>query len=167
MMGLRGGAAKVIPRLLIKRAGEARILPAIESGLDAVAVAIQVLDDLVDWQADYRAGIYTWPIALALADGGPTEGRKVIDVETLRKDIFQSGKLFTILSKALDHLGEAKSHFGQLRSEFLCALVNCLWETVKGLRDDITRTNAKARELQSAEQMEAYIIQRLRPRAAH
>lgn len=64
-LGRKASLAKVSVSALATINKDRHLYPTIEQGLDHMAVGVQLLDDLVDWDEDLRSGRFTYPLYLA------------------------------------------------------------------------------------------------------
>jgi len=65
MLAKRGSLVKVCAAIFAELSGKWELLDNVEKGLDNLSVALQLVDDLVDWKCDLNNSIYNYPIVLA------------------------------------------------------------------------------------------------------
>ncbi len=99
MMARRAGLVKMIVWISAEKAGNGELLTSMEDALDNVAVGVQILDELLDWEEDYREQIYTWPICLALAGRNTSSGQRPTAL-VLQELIFGGSIVEKVLSVA-------------------------------------------------------------------
>lgn len=122
MMAKRGGAAKITAWVFANIARKQGLLPLAEQGIDAASTGIQIIDDLLDWEEDFRAEIITWPIVLALSNCGPRVYDNV-KLPNLRKAMYERTVVNTVLITAKRYFEKARNRFREIDAHKACELL--------------------------------------------
>lgn len=93
------------PLMMASATGALPKLPALESALDAFAVAVQIHDDLKDWRKDYRSGYYSRALVRSLETMGieAIEGDERPAEENVGYGLFYGGVAHEELTRALEY----------------------------------------------------------------
>jgi hypothetical protein len=104
----KAAALRVLAYALALASDRRQFLSALDATINNLVLADQLNDDALDWRADYQAGRYTLPVALALqAEGGPLEAGTTLSVEELGACLEQHGILAHMAEQAVAALKEA------------------------------------------------------------
>ena len=93
-------------------------LDEVENGLDATATGVQIMDDLLDWEEDLEAGIYTFPLVLAKENLSPTQ--------SVEHAINSPNVVIPVLCAAIESLTLGRRHFENVHAKSLVAFINAL-----------------------------------------
>jgi hypothetical protein len=122
MMGQKAALAKVSASALATLAGRRERLQDVELGLQAMAIGIQLLDDLKDWREDLQDGRYTYPLWLASAQT-PVEHPDRSDLE---HTMYTSAVCGDVLRKLNSHCYEARTVFQALHAKNMVSFLNSI-----------------------------------------
>lgn len=161
MIGQRASIQNICAVIYADVADEHGLLRELEQSLASVYIAVQLIDDLMDWRQDFKAGICTYPLQLACSQsreldemrlGGILASKKVMDkVLGLTRGHLQS---------ALDPLTACGAH----------ALAEIVVDTIGSLDDLIRHINVDelTRSPQTIIQDPAVIVRKyVAPRLQH
>jgi len=113
---------KVIPTAMAIKAHADERIPQLANALDSLAAALQLADDLLDWEQDYARGYYTWPLAEALAAERQEHSQLMKDDISER---FQHSVIIeTLLQQTIEWFQQAIIVLADLRCTEWVAFVN-------------------------------------------
>lgn len=101
MMGQKNAVMKSAAAALASASGKWDLLERLEPVIHDLSVCIQLIDDLIDWENDLKAGYYSHVVNRALATASSTE------VEQLREALIFRGVAAEIINLALEHFNRA------------------------------------------------------------
>lgn len=118
MMGQKSALINMSAALYASKTNKWEILDAVEAGLKKVAVGIQIMDDLFDWEEDEKAGINTYPLFLAK--------QHINSTTSLSESINSNVVLLNVLVAAKQYLTQAKNQFAPLGANSMIDFINLL-----------------------------------------
>ena len=131
-------------------------LEAVETGLQCTFLAVQLVDDLMDWESDLTAGIYTYPLWLAYSQANTLDPVSLATT-FLRNNIRRAS---TALTDALDQ-------FRFLHGTALVGLIDSLQLSLTQVLEELHDRSRTALELPGEYDIRKYIRTIIDPRLAH
>ncbi|MBU2441623.1 MAG: hypothetical protein KKA43_04790 [Nanoarchaeota archaeon] len=151
MLGKRGAMAKTSIALYADASNNDLPVLNLEKGVEEGAVAVQLCDDIFDWEKDLESGIYTQPIVLAYQESGNLNNHQI------ERAVFSSN-VFPVLVKT------ANSYLTRAGKRFELASASKLTSCVYRMRDNLTHLIEYLEELKGSG-IENNLTQRIRERA--
>lgn len=122
LMGQKAALVKVSASALATLADRRERLHDVELGLQAMAIGIQLLDDLKDWREDLQGGRYTYPLWLVSS----REPVGHLDQPGMGRAIYTSAVCGDVLRKLNGHCYEARAHFQSLHADNMVSFLNSM-----------------------------------------
>ncbi len=133
----------------------------VEVGLERLFLAVQLIDDLVDWESDLTSSIYTYPLCLAYARLS-TLSPAAIGAELLRGNIAD-----VIIQEATAALTEARRVFLRFDGTVILSLIDHLILSLSHVSCQISDDAAGIMQCPSDYDIRKYIRTIIDPRLAH
>ena len=141
IMGRRGGILRCAAHAYGACASRPELVPAVEQALLSGALAVQLVDDLLDWQDDLNDHIYTSPLVGALL----SLRRRTADdcnVDDIARALLVSGSANQTLDRASTALHNGRSILQRLGGHALSGLFQTLQFRLEELRGAISNLAA-------------------------
>lgn len=132
----RGGILRCAVRAYAAITGKEEVASIAETGLLKGALAVQLVDDLLDWDDDLRDEIYTAPLATALLALGK-HSRREVSFDDVARSLIESGAVDQTLERASVALHEGRRIFESIGGYSLAGLFGSLQFRVEELQQEI------------------------------
>ena len=136
MLGRRGAMAKTPIALYADASQNDSPVLSLEKGIEEGGIAVQLCDDIFDWEKDLASRIYTHPIVLAFQETGS------LDKQQIERTLFSS-KVFPSLINNINH------YLTRAKESFELASANKLGFCVQGMGDNLSYLAQYLGELES------------------
>src|ERR1035437_6034440 len=123
MQGTKSSLIKVSAALYASLTNRWGILDEIEIGLNAIATGVQIIDDLLDWEEDLGARIYTFPLVLGQ--------RNRIRGQSLAQSVNSPYVVTVVLRTAMDNLEIGKQHFEKVNASSMVSFIDALLRSIR------------------------------------
>jgi geranylgeranyl pyrophosphate synthase len=126
MLGQKSALIKMSAALYASLTNRWEILDTIEKGLISVATGVQIIDDLLDWEEDEKAKIFTYPLVLAKQH---CEAK-----QTLSESMNTSAVVLAVLKTATENLEQAKQSFKNVNAPSMVIFIDSLLQNLSTAR---------------------------------
>lgn len=137
VMGRRGGILRCAVHAYGACSGKPELVPRVEQALLLGALAVQLVDDLLDWRDDLDEQIYTSPLVGAMQSLGLSAADDG-DVDDIARALLVSGAADQTLDRASAALHNGRSIFEGLGGHALAGLFQTLQFRLEELRAAIS-----------------------------
>lgn len=127
MLGKRGSMAKVPIALYADASQDDSPVKKLEEAVEEAGTAVQLCDDIFDWQVDLRSGIYTHPIVLAHDKIGS------LDEVQIERTLFSPEVLTPLTNRANKYLASARKKLEQTSANKLDSYLKEMTESLEYL----------------------------------
>lgn len=138
MIGQRCALVKISTALFADITSKYSLQNILEIGIDSLSTGIQIVDDLIDWKEDWKAGIYTYPIVLAMNNLDRSDVSSCDELE-IEHAIFSNELSDKILFKVQDYFEVALQQFKLAEATSMVLLTNDLITSVKHIITTLTQ----------------------------
>lgn len=161
----RGGILRCAVRAYAALAEDDSITDKVEHGLLQGALAIQLLDDLVDWQEDFKDKIYTPLLSKAISFSGNKEIPPAFD--EVAQAFITSGAIEDTIRRAVVALADGMNIFHDIGGRSLSRLYGTLLSRVERLQETLTPILANPLIKTDAERLAIWLNSELDSRFFH
>lgn len=139
MLGRKNAVMKVAPALCVALTDNWAILPALENVMDHVAVGVQLIDDVLDWEEDYLHGYFSLPLRVA-------DACNAANALEIRQALFVGGAAIDALEIASAEIAKASSILVRNQLAFAFPSLPQAREMVDRMIDFIKRNKSSSAE---------------------
>ena len=125
MLAKRGSMVKVSAAIFAEITKQWDLLDQIEEGLNNLSTALQMVDDIIDWETDYQNSIYNYPVVQAYKSVS-ADNTDILKEESLEKTIFSANVISPILDQIQFYLETGKKYFERVNAPNLVCLISNL-----------------------------------------
>jgi hypothetical protein len=117
LLGKKSALINVSAALFASLTGNWQVLSEVERGLLSIAIAVQIMDDLLDWKEDLTNRVYTYPLCLAAERSG------LLSEEHIQVGLTSEAVFNRILNCSREHLASGRSQFEVLNGGLMIGFV--------------------------------------------
>lgn len=129
LLGQKSALLKMSGAIYASLTNRWEILDTIENGLMSTASGVQIADDLLDWEQDFRAGIYTYPLVVA-------HEKRLAD-QSIESSINSTDVLRMVLDMATQKLEYGKVLFQKVHAISMVLLIDTLLKSVEEVKINV------------------------------